>query len=81
MENNTRHRAGLSGFGTCICRNCCTTSGGYRRTVKRTVRRAVRHSERTEITRELFEHNDRDGDAAHLLHLCWLTITSVRNMR
>jgi hypothetical protein len=80
MNDNTRHLTNLAGHSACLCGMCWSTPGA-RRFAKRRVRRAVRHSESREINRQLSDENDRDGDAAYVIHVSRLAIDNVRNMR
>jgi hypothetical protein len=59
----------------------CWSTPGARRFAKRRVRVAVRRSERSEINRALADENNRDGDAAYVIHVSQLSLDNVRNMR
>lgn len=80
MNDNTRHLTNLAGHSACLC-PMCWSSADARRFAKRRVRRAVRHSERSEINRALADENNRDGDAAYVIHVSRLAIDNVRNLR
>jgi hypothetical protein len=59
----------------------CWSTPGARRFAKRRVRRAVRHSERSEIDRAFDDENNRDGDAAYVIHVSRLSLDNVRALR
>jgi hypothetical protein len=80
MTNNTRHLTNLAGHSACLCPMCWSTPGA-RRFAKRRVRRAVRHSERSEIDRAFDDENNRDGDAAYVIHVSRLSLDNVRALR
>ena len=80
MPNNTRHLTNLAGHSACLCPMCWSTPGA-RRFAKRRVRVAVRRSERSEIARALDDENNRDGDAAYVIHVSRLSIDNVRALR
>jgi len=80
MNDNTRRLSNIAGHSACLC-PMCWSSPDARRFAKRRVRRAVRHSERGEITRALDDENNRDGDAAYVIHVSRLSIDNVRNLR
>ena len=80
MNDNTRHLANLADHAACLCGMCWSTPGA-RRFAKRRVHRAVRRSESREINRSLADENDRDGDAAYVIHVSRLAIDNVRNLR
>lgn len=80
MTNNTRHLTNLAGHSACLCGMCWSTPGA-RRFAKRRVRVAVRRSERSEINRALADENNRDGDAAYVIHVSRLSLDNVRALR
>jgi hypothetical protein len=75
---NQRH---LLGITECLCRNCASPGGNWRRFVKRDTRRFLRHTAAKQIREEIQEHNDRDGDASYRVHASQLSLDNARNLR
>jgi S-adenosylmethionine:diacylglycerol 3-amino-3-carboxypropyl transferase len=75
---NQRH---LLGITECLCRNCATSGGNWRRFVKRDTRRFLRHTAAKQIRDEIASDNDHNGDVMFRTYQMTLTLDNARNLR